>query len=188
MFYVDIMGNLLSNQKLAFYEYKDEKNFISKMYQENYENNFRENLVRSYQIIREVYDDICCPVRWKQVTGNRDLYETDKKKAFNIASIISSNRPLEETPCAYTNLHLLRSKDPDNHFFSDHLCSILSIDSFKMSDFEYRNALTGLPTWDKVLGHNSQILLKDKIDYLKQELKQSKNEYEFKLIFYIRYL
>jgi hypothetical protein len=40
-----------------------------------------------------------------------------------------------------------------------------------MSDFEYRNALTGLPTWDKVLGHNSQILLKDKIDYLKQELK-----------------
>lgn len=48
MFYVDIMGNLLSNQKLAFYEYKDEKNFISKMYQENYENNFRENLVRSY--------------------------------------------------------------------------------------------------------------------------------------------
>ena len=32
MFYIDPMGNLLSNLKLAFYEYKDEKNFISKMY------------------------------------------------------------------------------------------------------------------------------------------------------------
>lgn len=32
------------------------------------------------------------------------------------------------------------------------------------------------------------MLLKDKIDYLKKELKASKNEYEFKLIFYIRYL
>ena len=48
MFYVDIMGNLLSNLKLAFYEYKDEKNFISKMYQERYESDYRETLVRAY--------------------------------------------------------------------------------------------------------------------------------------------
>jgi hypothetical protein len=31
MFYIDIMGNLLSNLKLAFYEYLDDKNFISRM-------------------------------------------------------------------------------------------------------------------------------------------------------------
>ena len=51
MFYVDLMGNLLSNLKLAFYEYKDEKNFISKMYQESYENGHREILIKAYQII-----------------------------------------------------------------------------------------------------------------------------------------
>jgi hypothetical protein len=32
MFFVDFMGNLLSNLKLAFYEYKEQNNFISKMY------------------------------------------------------------------------------------------------------------------------------------------------------------
>jgi hypothetical protein len=63
MFYVDLMGNLLSNLKLAFYEYKDEKNFISKMYQESYENGYREILIKAYQIIREIYDDIATPVR-----------------------------------------------------------------------------------------------------------------------------
>jgi len=31
MFSVDILGNLLSNMKLAFYEKPEEKNFISKM-------------------------------------------------------------------------------------------------------------------------------------------------------------
>lgn len=64
----------------------------------------------------------------------------------------------------------------------------MSVDSFKMNESEYRNAIIGLPVWDKVLGHNTQILLKDKIDYLRKELKSSQNEYEFKLIFYIRYL
>ena len=57
-----------------------------------------------------------------------------------------------------------------------------------MSDTEYKNALLGFPVYDKVIVHNTQILLKDKIDFLKQELKANQNEYEFKLIFYIRYL
>lgn len=63
MFYIDNMGNLLSNLKLAFYEYKDEKNFISKMYQESYENGIRDTLIKSYLIIREIYDDIATPYR-----------------------------------------------------------------------------------------------------------------------------
>jgi hypothetical protein len=155
MFYIDIMGNLLSNQKLAFYEYKDEKNFISKMYQESYENNIREVLIRAYQIIREIYDDIATPVRQRQIRNNRDLYETDRMKALNIASVIANNRPLEETPCSFTNFHLLRSKDTNSHFQSYYLTQILSIESFKMSDSEYRNALTGLPVFDKALGHNT---------------------------------
>jgi hypothetical protein len=105
-----------------------------------------------------------------------------------IGSVVSANKPMEEVPCSYTNLSLLRSKDTSTHFFCHYLTSVLSIDCFKMTENEYRNALTGLPNWDKVLGHNTQILLKDKIDYLREELKSSQNEYEFKLIFYIRYL
>ena len=85
MFYVDLMGNLLSNLKLAFYEYKDEKNFISKMYQESYENGYREILIKAYQIIREIYDDIATPVRQMQIRGRPELDETDRCKAINIA-------------------------------------------------------------------------------------------------------
>ena len=85
MFYVDPMGNVLSNLKLAFYECKDDKNFITKMYQENYESNIRDLYIRSYQIIREIYDDICWPMRQQQLRGNKELYDTDKKKAYNIA-------------------------------------------------------------------------------------------------------
>ena len=155
------------------------------MYQERYESDYRETLVRAYQIIREIYDDIASPIRQHQVRGRSDLYETDRCKAINIAN---TNRPLEEITSTYTNMHLLRSKDTTSHFFSEYLTSVLSIEAFKMSDNEYRNALGGFPVYDKVLGHNTQILLKDKIDYLKQELKASQNEYEFKLIFYIRYL
>jgi hypothetical protein len=105
-----------------------------------------------------------------------------------MASIVSANKPLEEMHCNYTSLSLLRSKDTSTHFFCHYLTTVLSIDSFKMTESEYRSALIGLPLRDKILGHNTQILLKDKIDYLKQELKSSQNEYEFKLIFYIRYL
>ena len=48
MFYVDFMGNLLSNLKLAFYEYKEQNNFISKMLHESNENTLRETLIKSY--------------------------------------------------------------------------------------------------------------------------------------------
>lgn len=34
MYYVDLMGNLLSNQKLAFYEWPQEPNYFSKMMQD----------------------------------------------------------------------------------------------------------------------------------------------------------
>jgi hypothetical protein len=74
MFYVDNMGNLLSNLKLAFYEHRDDKNFISKMYQESAENNQREVLVKSYMILREIYDDIATPTRQRQIRM-RELYD-----------------------------------------------------------------------------------------------------------------
>jgi len=67
MFYVDKMGNLLSNLKLAFYENVDEPNFISKMFADSSENTTREELLRVYSIIRDIYDDICAPYRWQQM-------------------------------------------------------------------------------------------------------------------------
>lgn len=58
-----MMGNLLSNMKLAFYEKQEDKNFISKMITESAENDAREVLVQSYSIIKEIYDDILTPIR-----------------------------------------------------------------------------------------------------------------------------
>jgi hypothetical protein len=58
MFYVDPLGNLLSNLKLSFYTYPEERNFISRMFYENNEAFTRENLVKAYNIIREIFSDI----------------------------------------------------------------------------------------------------------------------------------
>jgi hypothetical protein len=58
MFYIDPLGNLLSNLKLSFYTYPEERNFISRMFYENNEASIRENLVKSYNIIREIISDV----------------------------------------------------------------------------------------------------------------------------------
>jgi hypothetical protein len=58
MFYVDPLGNLLSNLKLSFYTYPEERNFISRMFYENNEAFTRENLVKAYNIIREIFSDL----------------------------------------------------------------------------------------------------------------------------------
>jgi hypothetical protein len=58
MFYIDPLGNLLSNLKLSFYTYPEERNFISRMFYENNEAFTRENLVKAYNIIREIFSDL----------------------------------------------------------------------------------------------------------------------------------
>ena len=58
MFYIDPLGNFLSNLKLSFYTYPEERNFISRMFYENNEAFTRENLVKAYNIIREIISDI----------------------------------------------------------------------------------------------------------------------------------
>jgi hypothetical protein len=55
MFHVDQMGNLLSNLKLEFYENTEEKNFISKMFFDGNETATRDILVKSFEIIKEIY-------------------------------------------------------------------------------------------------------------------------------------
>jgi hypothetical protein len=52
------MGNLLSNLKLAFYESTEEKNFISKLFYDGSETATRETLIKSYEIVKEIYNDI----------------------------------------------------------------------------------------------------------------------------------
>ena len=63
MFHVDQMGNLLSNLKLAFYENTEEKNFISKMFFDGSETSARDTLAKSFEIIKEIYNDILLPLR-----------------------------------------------------------------------------------------------------------------------------
>ena len=58
MFHVDQMGNLLSNLKLAFYENTEEKNFISKLFYDGSETATRDTLIKTFEIIKEIYNDI----------------------------------------------------------------------------------------------------------------------------------
>lgn len=66
MFYVDLQGNLLSNMKLAFYEKEEESGFFTKMFSSDDDKPMRETLVKAYQVIQEIYDDLLMPVRLKQ--------------------------------------------------------------------------------------------------------------------------
>jgi hypothetical protein len=67
MFHVDQMGNLLSNLKLEFYENTEEKNFISKMFFDGNETATRDILVKSFEIIKEIYNDLLFPLRLSQL-------------------------------------------------------------------------------------------------------------------------
>ena len=96
MFYVDNMGNLVSNLKLAFYEYPDDKNFISKMIHDGNLKTTVLNHAKAYIMIQEIYDDILTSVRWKQIKTNAQLNGLDKQKALLIGQTISNNRNLEE--------------------------------------------------------------------------------------------
>jgi hypothetical protein len=58
MFHVDQMGNLLSNLKLAFYENTEEKNFISKLFYDGSETATRDTLIKTFEIVKEIYNDI----------------------------------------------------------------------------------------------------------------------------------
>jgi hypothetical protein len=78
MFYVDIMGNLLSNMKLAFYEGSNEKTFMRKMFYQGNEQQTKENLIKSYKIIRDIYESIACRYRQSQLRNQSCLIEQDQ--------------------------------------------------------------------------------------------------------------
>ena len=106
MFFVDHMGNLLSNLKLAFYEHPADVNFISRMFLDGQENAARETMVKSYGIVKEIYDDILTPIRQRQLRGPmyQQFFHTDKRKAQEIYQITQSNRSYEEIPQHFMNI------------------------------------------------------------------------------------
>lgn len=65
MFYVDLLGNLLSNMKLAFYTHQEETGFFSKMFTSDVDQPTRETLVKAYSVILDIYDDLLFPLRLK---------------------------------------------------------------------------------------------------------------------------
>jgi hypothetical protein len=78
MFYVDIMGNLLSNLKLAFYEGSNEKTFMRKMFYQGNEQQTKENFIKSYKIIRDIYESIASRYRQSQLRNQSCLIEHDR--------------------------------------------------------------------------------------------------------------
>ena len=88
MFHVDQMGNLLSNLKLAFYENTEEKNFISKMFFDGNETATREILVKSFEIIKEIYNDLLFPLRLSQLHYLEDFNQNDIKTIKDLCEYI----------------------------------------------------------------------------------------------------
>jgi hypothetical protein len=88
MFHVDQMGNLLSNLKLAFYENTEEKNFISKMFFDGNETATRDILVKSFEIIKEIYNDLLFPLRLSQLHYLEDFNQNDIKTIKDLCEYI----------------------------------------------------------------------------------------------------
>lgn len=62
MFWVDNLGNVLSNMKLAFYEHVEEAGFFSKMFSGSDDKVIKDVLIKSYGIMLEIYNDLLGPV------------------------------------------------------------------------------------------------------------------------------
>jgi len=63
MYYVDRMGNFLLSIKHAFHERVEDKSYLSKMFSSDNNATARENLCKSYDVIREIYESILLPKR-----------------------------------------------------------------------------------------------------------------------------
>ena len=134
MFYVDIMGNLLSNLKLAFYEPGEDAGFFTRLFTSDNAKTVRDNLVKSYTIIQEIYDDILAPLRISQISDSEvEKSELERLKAINLA--ISKDKSLDELASPLYNLERYLKKEL---FFSAELSDRLKLSSFDMTDQEYR--------------------------------------------------
>ena len=106
MFHVDQMGNLLSNLKLEFYENTEEKNFISKMFFDGNETATRDILVKSFEIIKEIYNDLLFPLRLSQLHYLEDFNQNDIKTIKDLCEYIKIYGSIPESKSQYKNLEL----------------------------------------------------------------------------------
>lgn len=150
----------------------------------------RENLCKSYDVIREIYESILQPKRQNQLSYVTRLYQQDVKDAKQVCNRIKDSFSVEDlSNISYLNIDMHSDKSPTGlTFFDLHAHSILEISFFTMTTHQYMKVLTGLPEYDKTHGDNTQVLLKTKIDILKKRLVKSVNEHEFELVYYIRFL
>lgn len=77
---------------------------------------------------------------------------------------------MDEIPPSFTSLEA----DGGDSVYSYFLEEVLGLHSYRMTEHEYSEALTGLPAVDKETGHhNSHLVVKAKIVKLKKRLLSS---------------
>ena len=96
MFYVDLMGNLLSNLRLAFYEQIEEGGFFSKMFSGSDQKIVKDAMVKSYTIMQELYNDLLTPVRLQQIRYDRYTAEEISKMLKLVNQNIARDRNIED--------------------------------------------------------------------------------------------
>ena len=122
------------------------------MFQEGYDKGVREQLVSTYQILTDVYDDLLTPARLKCVDEDSDEYRTEKRKMQAISQGLSRDYNLSDIQYPQTSIQRMRS---DENFYDHHAFQVLNIQLFKMTPDEYKQALQGLPQLDDQGNPNS---------------------------------
>ena len=165
MFYIDIMGNLLSNMRLAFYENIEEAGFFTKMFSGSEEKAYKDNLAKSYAIIQEVYNDLLAPVMFKQLQVDQEMMDEVSKMVKLINYNISRDKSIDDFKFKLVHLQNYQNNSSIYDHYATH---VLGIECYKMTENEYRDALVGMPLSEGGHHHNTQILLAPKINLLNQ--------------------
>lgn len=74
IYYVDRMGNLLKSIKQSFYEKPEDKSYFNKMFSSDNHSTARDNLCKSYNVVREIYESILQQKRQRQLKYVGRLY------------------------------------------------------------------------------------------------------------------
>ena len=181
MYHVDLMGNLLSNQKLAFYEYPVEKNFLSRILIDGGVKDQRGIMAKSYSIIQEIYNDMLTPIRQKLVESPEWKIE-DRAQALLLGKALAHGTVLDEIASPLLNIKLVRESDSLYSWYATH---ILCVDCFKDTDEDFLAAITGVGLTEH---RNTQAVLLNKINILIKQMENSQKSHDFELLFYIQLL
>lgn len=146
LFYIDLMGNLLSNQKLSFYETLKEDGFFSKIFSEGNKAAAREALLASYDIVKSLYDDMLAPYRWHQLGHVKHLNELDKVDYKQLGQELVDLRelPLGPQNQRYKNMEHVFGQVVGPSFVHSHFVEVAAVWFFRMDSADYHDALKGV--------------------------------------------